>query len=291
MNEKQKIEGVDNKELKAFFAIIAVLVLLIIFEVFFFKGRTEVADEEVKVEEQLKEMASVNLSSEQKTVYQAVNEIVSMMNNKNYEGLYNNLKEDYKNYYFSEYENFENFIKSYAQEEYYPKYSSYYRDGDLYYIIVDFLKSKYTRDDLLRLKATKVDTIILEELADGNFKFALNGFVENMAHNKSKTVDGVTFTLQNSVRNTETMKTSVLVSNDSGKTVTVSTSNIQPDILGGSSAKVSVTSSVSVEPGHIGVLTIEYYFQYNSSKEFRGVTITGAKFEDGTVIKDTYISK
>jgi len=122
-------------------------------------------------------------------------------------------------------------------------------------------------------------------------KFALNGFIQNIPYNKSKTVDEVTFTLQNSIRNIETMQTTVIISNASDKVVNVSTSNIQPNILGGNVAKLSTTSSVNLNPGEIGSLTVEYYFQYNSNKEFSGVTISGAKFGDGTIIKDVYISK
>lgn len=291
MKEKQKIEGVDNKELIMFFAILAIIIILIIFEMFFFKGRTRVTEESAKLQEQLEEMQNVTVEKEQKTVYKALNGIIEKMNNKEYKALYSMLKDDYKNYYFREYEQFEQFIKNYARQEYYAKYNAYYRDGNLYYIMVDFLQAKYTRDDLLRNKLNKVDTIVLEETADGDFKFAMNGFVENISHNKSKTVDGVTFTLQNSVRNTETMKTSVVISNNSDEAMHVSTSNLQPEISGSTTAKVSVTSSVNLEPGEVGILDIEYYFQYNSGREFKGITITGAKFDDGTVIDDVYIAK
>jgi hypothetical protein len=39
MNEKDKIEGVANKELYAFFAILGVVIVLLIFEIFFFTFR------------------------------------------------------------------------------------------------------------------------------------------------------------------------------------------------------------------------------------------------------------
>ena len=201
------------------------------------------------------------------------------------------LKEDYKNYYFREYEDFENFIKVYAGREYFPRYDSYYRDGDLYYIMVDFLRSKYTREDLLSPEVSKVDTIVLEEGKDGNFKIALNGFVESISHNNSKTVEDVTFTLQNSVRNTETMETNIVVTNNSDSVVNVSTSNIQPIIMGGNSAKTSVTSSIHLNPGETGMLQIEFYMQYNSGKEFNGITITGASFSDGTILEDINLPK
>jgi len=291
MNKKQKIEGVDNKELIAFVAIIGVVIILLMFEMFFFRGRPEVTEEMANADAHLQEMSNVTVTAEKRNVYNVINNIVTLMNNKEYKTLYDNLKEDYKNYYFGEYSNFEDFMKLYAKEEYYPKYGSYYREGNLYYIIVDFLKSKYTRDELLSPRATKVDTIVLEELDDGNYKFALNGFIQNIPYNKSKTVDEVTFTLQNSIRNIETMQTTVIISNASDKVVNVSTSNIQPNILGGNVAKLSTTSSVNLNPGEIGSLTVEYYFQYNSNKEFSGVTISGAKFGDGTIIKDVYISK
>lgn len=281
----------NKKEFKIFIVVIGVLILLLIFEMFFFKGRPEVAEEVAKAQEQLAEMASETIDKEQKTVYQALTGIIDMMNAKDYAGLYAMLKDDYKNYYFSEYSSFEEFMKSYAKEEYIPKYNSYYRDGDLYYIMVDFLKPKYTRQDLLSLRFTKVDTIILEEVSKGNFKFAMNGFVENMVHNNSKTINGVEFTLLNSVRNTETMKTTVLVSNKSDKKINISTSNINPEISGSNTSKISVTSLVTIDPGSVGTISIEYYFQYNAGREFRGVTFSGVKFEDGTIIEDFSISK
>ena len=137
--------------------------------------------------------------------------------------------------------------------------------------------------------ALKVDTIILEEVDNGKFKFAMNGFIENISHTSEKTVDGVKFKLVNSVRSLETMKTTVLISNESDKTVFANTTNIQPDILGGNSAKISQTSTIGIEPGKIGTLTIEYYMQYNSGKELNGITFTGVKFEDGTKIEDVYL--
>lgn len=291
MNEKQKIEGIDNKELYVFIAVIGVVVVLLIFEMFFFKGRSDVEEQNAKVQEKIEEMQSTTVAAEQKTVYHALNDILTMMNEKDYQGLYDRLKDDYKNYYFYEYDTFVEFMTKYAAEKYYPKYGSYYRDGDLYYIMVDFLRAKYTREDLLSQKAVKVDTIVLEELKDGDFKFAMNGFVENISHNSSKTVDGVTFYLQNSLRNTETMKTTVMVVNESDKSVSISTNNIQPEIMGGNSAVVSVTSSIHLEPQEFGTLTIEYYLQYNSDKTLNGVTITGVKFADGTAIEDVYLKK
>lgn len=291
MNEKQKIEGVDNKELYGFIAIIAVLAILLMFEFFFFKGSPKVANEQAQMQEELQAMSEVTVATEQKTVYKELNNVVEMMNNKDYKGLYSMLKDDYKNYCFSEYADFEAFIQKYARERYYPKYNSYYRDGNRYYITVDFLKEKYTREDLLKPMAFKVDTLVLEELDDGSFKFALNGFVENIYHNSSQTINGVTFTLLNSIRNTETTETTVVIENNSSKTLVISTANLQPDIVGGISAKISATSVITVEPGNVGVLSIEYYMQYNSNKELAGLTVAGAKFEDGTVIKDVYLSK
>ncbi|MBE5812250.1 MAG: hypothetical protein E7314_01165 [Clostridiales bacterium] len=289
MNEKQKIEGVDNKELKAFVAIIAVLIILLLFEMFFYKGRPEVAEEAAKTEEMLQEMQNTTVEAEEKTVYKALNNIVDMMNRKEYQSLYEMLKDDYKNYYFRDFESFKKFVEIYAGQEYSPKYGSYYRDENMYYIMVEFLKSKYTREDLLNEMPVKVDTIVLEEQEDKSFKFAMNGFVENIIHNSSKTVDGITFTLQNSVRNTETMKTSVIVTNNSEKSLSLSTSNVNPDILGSTTAKLSVTSSIHLEPGESEIISIEYYFQYNSNKELKGIRITGLSFADGTKIEDVYL--
>lgn len=291
MDEKQKIEGVDNKELILFGVIIAILAILLIFEFFFFKGRPEVAEESAKVQEQLEEMQATTVEVEQKTVYKALNNIVAMMNSKDYKGLYAMLKDDYKSYYFREYEDFEDFIKVYAGQEYYAKYNSYYRDDKYYYIIVDFLQPKYTRDDLLKQRATKVDTIVLEEVAKNEFKFATNGFIENIIHDSSKTVDGVTFSLISSLRNTETIKTLVSIENNSEKSILVSTSNIQPDVSGGMSAKISTTGLETISPGESVIMSIEYYFQYNSGKEFNGVRITGVTGPNGNVLKDIYLAK
>lgn len=291
MGEKQKIQGVDNKELKAFVGIIAVLILLLVFEIFFFKGSPAAIEEQQKSQALLEEIQSVTVENEQKKVYKALNNVISMMNNKEYKELYDILRDDYKNCYFREYENFENFIKAYAGQEYYPKYSSYYRAGNLYYVIVDFLKAKYTREDLLSLRPTKVDTIVLEEQGDGSFKFAMHGFIETIEHNKSKTVDGLEVTMHSSVRNTESQETTFFFLNNSNKTVSISTNNIELDIAGGMPGTLSVTSSITLAPGEIGSLDMEYYLEYNSNKEFRGVTIKGINFDDGSVIEDFYLAK
>lgn len=291
MSEKQKIEGVDNKELKAFFAIIVAIVLLLIFEIFFFKGRPEIAEENAKYEEELLEKQNFTVAAEQKNVYKVVNQIVEKLNTKDYEWIYDNLKDDYKNYYFRNYDDFKGFIDLYASTEYYPKYGSYYRDGDLYYIMVDFLLKEYTREDLLSPETTKVDTIVLEEQADGNFKFAMNGFVEYIYHNSSKTVEGVTFTLLDSIRNTETMETTVVVTNNSDSSLMISTSNLQPNIMGGNSAKLSTTDLVIIQPGETETLAIEYYMQYNSGKTFNGLTITGVGFSNGIGIEDILLPR
>jgi hypothetical protein len=91
--------------------------------------------------------------------------------------------------------------------------------------------------------------------------------------------------------NTETAKTTVLISNDSNKAISISTTDIQPEISGGNSAKISVTSSITLEPGEFGLLSLEYYLQYNSNKELRGISIDKAKFDDGTLIENVYLSK
>ena len=291
MGEKQKIQGVDNKELLLFGVIIGILVILLIFEMFFFDGRESYKEDSQAMQEKIEEMQNTTVASEQRTVYHALNDIVEMMNNKNNQGLYDMLKDDYKNYYFSDYETFEQFITAYASQKYYPKYTSYYRDGNLYYIMVEFLKAEYTRDDLLAARSIKVDTIVLEEMKDGNFKFAMNGFIENVEHTSSKTIDGVTFSLKNTLKNTETAKTTLLISNDSNKILSISTTDIQPEISGGNSAKISVTSSITLEPGEFGLLSLEYYLQYNSDKELRGIRVDKARFDDGTLIENVYLSK
>lgn len=290
-NNKSKIEGVDNKELMIFVVIIVIVIILVLFEMFFFEGRESVKQDQIAVQEQLDAMQSVTVEAEQKTVYHALNDIVEMMNEKDYQGLYDRLKDDYKSYYFSDYNDFKNFMDVYAEKRYYAKYNSYYRANGLYYIMVDFLQDKYTREDLLSQRTVKVDTIVLEETKDGEFKFAMNGFIENIAHNKSKTVKDVTFTLANSIRNVETMETTVFISNNSKKALTISSSDIYPEVYGGNSAKTSLSSMLSLKPGEVGTLSIEYYFGYNDDKELRGINIREVKFDDGTTIKDVYVAK
>ena len=86
LNNKQKILiGVLGGIL---LLLIIVLIILLIFEMFFFKGRPEVAEEANMAEEQLKAMQDYTVPVEQRTVYHALNDIVAMMNNKEYKALY-----------------------------------------------------------------------------------------------------------------------------------------------------------------------------------------------------------
>lgn len=289
-NKKFKIEGVNSKEITAFLIMIGVIIILLFFELFLFEGRTDVRDDNIKIEKKLQEMSEVTVKAEEKTVYHELNNIISMMNNKDYDGLYSKLKDDYKEYYFNDLETFKGFMDKYAAKKYYPKYTSYYRDGDLYYIMIEFLQEEYTREDLLSERTVKVDTIVLEEVEKNTFKFAMNGFVENIIHNTSKTVDGVTFTLQNSVRNIETMKTNLMIKNNSDRSVSINSSDIYPDIYGSITSKVSVNSSLYLDPGEVGVLSIEYYFQYNSNREFKGVVINEILFTGGKGIENIKLS-
>lgn len=289
-NKKFKIEGVDRKEITAFLIMIGVIIILLIFELFLFEGRPEAIEDSIKVQNKLQEMAEVTVEVEEKTVYHELNDIISMMNNKDYKGMYAKLKDDYKEYYFNDFEAFKGFVDKYAAKKYYPKYTSYYRDGDLYYIMVDFLQEEYTREDLLSERTVKVDTIVLEEVEKNTFKFAMNGFVENIIHNTTKTVEGVTFTLQNSVRNVETMKTNIMIKNGSDRSVSINSSDIYPDISGSITSKVSANSSLYLDPGEVGVLSIEYYFQYNSNREFKGVIINEILFTGGKGIENIKLS-
>jgi len=274
-----------------FFVFMAIAVIgLLVFEIFFFNNRKEVDEKTAKLEEQIEEIKSTTVYSEKEMIYNYLNEVVDLMNKKDYKTLYGMLKDDYKSYLFSDYSNFEKYIQKYAAEEYIPKYNSYYRNKNKYIIITDFLLKEYNRNDLVNGIANKYDIITVEKNKDGELKFALGNFIECNSNSQTKKVDDIEFAILRTIRYAEETEATILVKNNSDENIYIENKNISANVEGGRAAVISSLPITVIKPGAALIIDFEVAIQYDSMKELKGCTFTGIVSESGKIYDDVTVS-
>lgn len=275
-----------NIKNKLIIAGIVCVILVLAFELFVYNKRNDVDEEDIKLQQQINELKSTNVYSEKEEIYTIVNEIVDLMNKKEYEKLYSMLKDDYKQYYFDEYEKFETYIQKYAAIEYVPKYTSYYREGNKYIVVTEFLQREYTRDNLVNGVMNKYDIITIEKGKNGAYKFALSNFIESTQNNKTKGNDKLEVAIMRTTRYAEKTEVKLLITNKSDKNIYIDNKNINLNVAGGNVSVLSSLSKTAIKPAASLVVNVEFYMKYDSYKEFNGCTISGIENEDGKVYED-----
>jgi len=266
------------------------VVALIIFEIFVYNNREVVDEKTEEAKKQVEIMKSTTVYNEQEAIYNYINEVVELMNKKDFKTLYGMLKEDYKSYLFSDYAQFESYMEKYAYAQFTPKYSSYYRDGNKYIVIIDYLQKEYNRNDLVNGVGNKYDIVTIEKDKKGEFRFALGNFIESEQNNKSAKKDDLEFTILRTTRYAETTEVKILVTNKSNENIYFENNNIRVNSTGGKAAVLSSLPLTVIKPDATLVVNLEVSTKYNSHKNFTGCIFTGVKSESGKIYEDITVN-
>lgn len=134
---------------------------------------------ETKVEEN-----KYNLVSEERRVLYYTDEIMDMINNKEFDKLYGMLDETYRNIYCKSVEELEEYFARFSDGEYALAYDEYYKEKDMFLIKVNFEKINLTRDDIINSKGKPVDIFCIKEIAKGKYTVSFNGFISKKTYTK-----------------------------------------------------------------------------------------------------------
>lgn len=112
-------------------------------------------------------------------IRKALHNFFSLMNDKNYEELYGLLSKDFKkNKFKDDFEVFTKFMESYGDESYSPYFNKYYRFGNSYMVLVNFVPSSNTDEDVIKSKkAKKTDTFIINFTDEYTYTFSFLRYV------------------------------------------------------------------------------------------------------------------
>lgn len=174
----------DNR--KTFLIITIGLALLIVITIFFdinFFHRTMFYKAEpdltqyTNTKESNFEENKYELVSEERRLLYYTDEIMAMINNKEFDKLYSILDDGYKELYAKSVAQLEENMKKFSDGEYSMGYSEYYREGNMYLIDVRFEKANLTREDIINGIGQPIDTICIREIEKGKYTVAFNGFI------------------------------------------------------------------------------------------------------------------
>lgn len=136
---------------------------------------------ESKVEEN-----KYNLISEERRLLYYTDEIVAMINNKEFSKLYSILEENYRNLYVKSVAELEEDMARFADGEYSLSYDEYYKEGNMFLIDARFERVNMTRQDIVNGVKTPIDTLCIREIEKGKYTVAFNSFISKSKINKEK---------------------------------------------------------------------------------------------------------
>jgi len=147
---------------------------------------------ESKVEEN-----KYNLVSEERRILYYTDEIMDMINKKEFDKLYNILDEDYRKNYVGSVEVLERDMARFADGEYILSYNEYAKEDNLFLIEAKFEKINMTREEMINGISYPVDTLCIREIEKGKYTVAFRGFIEKREINKSYTNGLIKINLKN----------------------------------------------------------------------------------------------
>lgn len=136
---------------------------------------------ESKVEEN-----KYNLVSEERRLLYYTDEIMAMINNKEFSKLYSVLEENYRNLYVKSVAELEEDMARFADGEYSLSYDEYYKEGNMFLIDARFERVNMTREDIVNGVKTPIDTVCIREIEKGKYTVAFNGFISKNTINKEQ---------------------------------------------------------------------------------------------------------
>jgi len=173
---------------KKIFILICVVLAVLFFWIFFAEEKVnQVVSDSVNnvlpynsVEEVVSEDEPVYTMTQEERIYTYINEIFEMLNAKKHKEIYDLLSDDFKREQFPTYSEFESFIVDYWDDDKYePKFKKFYYKDGLFVVLTEFLKSSYTKEDLIGDFSKRFETFAITEIAENNYKFAFRDFISS----------------------------------------------------------------------------------------------------------------
>lgn len=180
----------ENK--KAFIKVAIVIVLIIIITVFFdvnfmYKNVFTPKEPDLTVygntAESKVEANKYEIVSEPRRILFYTDEIMAMINNKEFEKLYSILDEEYRSIYASSLDEFKERMAKFDNGEYVFSYDEYFKEGSMFLIDARFEKINKTRDDIINGEPTIIDTVCIKEIEKGKYTVAFSSFIDKIQMN------------------------------------------------------------------------------------------------------------
>jgi len=184
--------NIPKENVKPFVAVVAGLAIMIIITLIidfgvihksvFKKDEPDLAQYNNTAESKVEEN-KYNLVSEERRILFYTDEIMAMINNKEFEKLYNILDEQYRNIYVKSVEDLEKYMSRFSDGEYSLAYDEYYKEGNMFLIDVRFQKTDLDRQDIINGVKYPIDTLCIREIEKGKYTVAFNGFISKKEYN------------------------------------------------------------------------------------------------------------
>ena len=129
------------------------------------------------------------LVSEGRRILFYTDEIMDMINNKEFDKLYNILDEKYRSLYVKSVKDLEEDMERFADGQYNLGYDEYYKEGNMFLIDARFEKINKTQEEIINSKATPIDTLCIREIEKGKYTVAFRGFIDKKEVNKETSND------------------------------------------------------------------------------------------------------
>lgn len=188
--------NIPKENIKTFFAIfgglVFLLVISIIIDVFFLHRSVFNKEKEKNVDmskyinrpESNFEENKYEMVSEQRRILYYTDEIMEMINNKEFDKLYNILDEEYRSIYAKSIDDLETKMSRFADTEYNLAYDEYYKEGNMFLIDARFEKADLTREEIINGTSYPIDTICIKESKKGKYTVAFNSFIDKKEINQ-----------------------------------------------------------------------------------------------------------
>ena len=172
----------DKKLLALLLLVFAIILSVIVLDFVlntqvFFKSASNIDMSEW--ENNIQEILEGPKNTQPAMIRKALHNFFDLMNDKNYEELYLLLSKDFKkNKFKDDFELFTKFMESYGDEAYSPYFNKYYRFGNSYMVLVNFVPSSNTDEDVIKnKKAKKTDTFIINFTDESTYTFSFLRYV------------------------------------------------------------------------------------------------------------------
>lgn len=220
--------NIPKENVKTFVGIVCGIAVLVIISLIidinfihksvFYKGEPDLT-QYTNTKESTFEENKYNIVSEERRLLYYTDEIMDMINNKDFEKLYNILDENYRNLYVRSVEELKEDMDKFSDEEYTIAYDEYYKKGDMFLVDVRFEKASMTREDIINGVKQHIDTLCIREIEKGKYTVAFNGFIRKTVLDKKASNDLVNIELKEITVRADSTEILIQIENLTNETV------------------------------------------------------------------------